>query len=308
MTNMKRSTRAAGAMIVTAAAAALLTGCTGVSASPVGGNLNTPFTPNAAPDTSGAGSGSGADPTGAAAACIPQTANIAQDTAAEIMQTVAAEIPKGCGFTLTGTLESPAEQNDGAQLQGNASYDGSGNTHFSLLDQGMVLDTYVSGGSTYLRLYEADAPKAVPDADVKSFWQPAFSASSVATVGSAQWVQLTTAQLTELHLVPGPNGLEGFGTLSSVTALAADLANGDGETWTLDGSKTVNGIPCVLLTHAANGSTTPKTAIAVDKATGQLIQVSYSQASSVVLATFSNWGTTPAVTVPTAVIDGSTLS
>lgn len=309
MTNMRRSTRAAGAIIATAAAAALLTGCAGVSASPVGGNLDTPFTPNVQ------GGGPAAGPTGAATAtttraavCIPQTANIAADTAAQIIQTVAAEIPKGCGFTLTGTLMSPAEQNDGAQLQGSATYDGSGDAHFALLDQGMVLDTYVTGTDTYLRVYESSAPTAAPDADVKTFWQPAFGAASVTTVGSAKWVKLTAAQRTALHLVSGSAGLAGFGSLSSPTALAADLTDSGGETWTLDGSKTVNGVACVLLNHASKTSAMPKTAIAVDKATGRLIQVSYSQGSTVDLATFSNWGTGAAVAAPTATVDGSTLN
>ena len=301
MTNTKRSIRLAGAIAATAAAAALLTGCEGVSASPVGGNLYSTL-PVGGATTGGPAT---AAATTEAAVCVPQTANVASDTAAQLIQTVAAEIPKGCGFTLSGTLESPAEAADGAQLQGNATYDGSGTAHFALLDQGMVLDTYVTGGQTDLRLYEAASPNATPDGDVKSFWQPAFSATSVSTIGSTKWVELTSAQLTQLHL--GQTGIEGFSTLSSASALAADLTNGAGEAWTLDGSKTVNGIPCILVNHAAKGTTVPKTAIAIDKATGQPVQVSYAQSTQVILATFSNWGTTPAITGPTAVVDGSTL-
>ena len=305
MTNTKRSIRLAGAIAATAAAAALLTGCEGVSASPVGGNLYSTLPVDGA--TTGDPAATGATTaTTQAAVCVPQTANVASDTAAQLIQTVAAEIPKGCGFTLSGTLESPAEEADGAQLQGTATYDGSGGAHFALLDQGMVLDTYVTGGDTDLRLYEASAPNATPDADVKSFWQPAFSAASVTSIGSTKWVKLSSAQLTQLHL--GQGGIEGFTSLSSATALATDLTNGDGETWTLDGSKTVNGIPCLLVNHAAKGTTAPKTAIAVDKATGQPIQVSYSQSTQVILATFSNWGTTTTVAAPTAVVDGSTLN
>src|ERR1700722_16396070 len=153
MSMMNRPTRIAGAAAATVAAAALLSGCAGVSASPVGGNLGTPLPPVAGPTTTAAGPAP-ATSTATQAPCGPQTASIAGDSAAKIAQTMAAELPKGCGFTLTGTLESPAEQVDGAQLEGNATYDSTGDLHFALLDQGVVLDTYMIGGSTYLRLYE----------------------------------------------------------------------------------------------------------------------------------------------------------
>lgn len=303
---MKRPARLAGAAAASTAAAALLTACTGISASPVGGNLGTPLPALGVPSTAAAGPTTVAA-TVAAAPCTPQTANIAGDSAAKIAQTMAAELPKGCGFTLVGTLESPAEQVDGAQIEGSATYDGAGDLHFALLDQGVVLDTYVIGGSTYLRMYEESNPNAAPDADVKSMWQGALSAAAISQVGTGNWVKLTSAQLSAMHLAPGQQGVTGFNTLSSVTAMAADLTNAGGETWEADGTKTVNGVPCALIDHAASSAQAPETAIAVDQATGLPVQVSYSHGTTIVLATFSEWATTPTISTPNSIVDGATL-
>ena len=303
MPKMNRPARLAGAAAASTAAAALLTACTGISASPVGGNLGTPLPAVGAPSTSA----TTAAATTAAAPCTQQTANISGDSATKIAQTMAAEMPKGCGFTLVGTLESPAEQVDGAQIEGSATYDSSGDLHFALLDQGVVLDTYVIGGSTYLRMYEESNPNAAPDADVKSLWQGALSTAAISQVGTGTWVKLTSAQLSTMHLAPGQHGVTGFSTLSSVTAMAADLTNADGETWESDGTKTVNGVPCALIDHAASSAEAPETAIAVDQATGLPVQVSYSHGSTVILATFSDWDTTPTIATPNSVVDGAAL-
>ncbi|HEV2635472.1 MAG TPA: hypothetical protein VGX23_10025 [Actinocrinis sp.] len=305
------ATRRAGAAAGLAAAAALLAGCAGVSASPVGGNLDTPL-----PTLPGFGAGATTDPDTAAAAptatapataCTPQTASVSGDTAAQMVQVAVAEIPAACGFTLTGTLESPAEQADGAELQGSATYDRAGNAHFALLDQGLVLDTYVLGSDTYLRLYESATPTATPDPDVLTFWHPALSAASVATVGSSKWVKLTGAQKTSLHLT-GSAGLPGYASLSSPTALAADLTDAGGEPWTIAGAKTVDGIPCTLITHVSKTTQTPKTTIAINKATGLPLAISYQQGTVITTASFTKWGTTPLVPGPTEVVDGATLS
>lgn len=307
-----RSTRTAGAAVGLAAAAALLAGCAGVSASPVGGNLDTPLPSipvlGGGPTTDAAGDPASATATAPATACTPQTASVSGDTAAQIVQVAAAEIPKACGFTLAGTLESPAEQLDPAQLQGDATYDSSGNAHFELLDQGLVLDTYALSGDTYLRLYESAAPTATPDTDVRTFWKPALSSASVTSVGSGKWVKLTDAQKTSLHLVAGQTGLAGFSSLSSATALAADLTNSGGEPWTIAGAKTVDGIACTLVTHVSKTTQTPKTTIAVAKATGLPMAVSYQQGTALVTLTFSKWSTTPLVPGPTELVDGATLN
>lgn len=304
MQTTKRTTRLVGAAVGLAAAAALLAGCQGTSAGPAAGS-----TAGSTPTGPAAGSATSAAPAAQAASCTPQTKNISGETAAQILQTMVAEMPDACGFTvLPGDVEGAGEADNTVELAGDATYDSAGDIHVVIDNQGMTMDTYVIGGTTYLRIYVAGSPNATPDQDSMSFWHLALSTSSAAKLSSTEWVKLTSAQTAKFAPGGDPSGIEGSPSMASAAALAADLANGDGVTWTLAGTQTVDGISCTLVTHPAGSQNLPKTTLAIDTATGLPVEVTYGNSNGNSTLSFKDWGTTPTITAPSPVIDGASLS
>lgn len=84
---------------------------------------------------------------------------------------------------------------DGMTLAGPTSFDGQGQAHVMEVSQGSVLDFYRAGSAEYVRLYEHNAPTAVPDLNLMSLWSEfAVSSSVVNKAASTRWVRLTPAQ------------------------------------------------------------------------------------------------------------------
>jgi hypothetical protein len=128
--------------------------------------------------------------------CHPHTKGIGRKaSAAQIVRTMRASIPDACGFTVTGELLGADFGIDGVTLVGATTFDGRGHAHVVYVAQGVVLDFYRVGGADYVRLYEYDAPTAVPDLNLRALWSE-FGVSSrvVNTAGSTKWVRLTPAQ------------------------------------------------------------------------------------------------------------------
>src|ERR1039457_2070491 len=94
-----------------------------------------------------------------------------------IVRTMRASIPDACGFTVTGELMGADFGIDGVALAGPTTFDGRGNAHVLYVTPGTVLDFYRVGGADYVRLYEYDAPTAVPDLNLRALWSE-FGVSS----------------------------------------------------------------------------------------------------------------------------------
>lgn len=252
--------------------------------------------------TSPAASSVPATGTTAAAACAPQTTNVSTDSAAEIISTLITELPKACGFRVSGFLDGAAELPDGLSIQDEATVDSDGNVHVAVADQGIVVDVYAVAGTEYVHLYEPGQPDAAPDSTVEGSWGSVLTSSQVAAAG-ANFVKLTSAQQAAFT----SGGLGGNDALLTPGKLASDLTSGSSG-WTSAGTATVDGVSCVQLT-APSAQDAPATTISVNAATGLPVRVAYtaSQGSTPATLTFSGYGGTAAVDAPSGAVDGSTL-
>jgi len=233
--------------------------------------------------------------------CQPHTKGIGrQASAAQIVRTMRANIPDACGFTVTGELLGADFGIDGVTLVGRTVFDSRGHAHVVYVSQGVVLDFYRVGGADYVRLYEYDAPTAVPDQNLRALWSE-FGVSSrvVNKAGSTKWVRLTPAQQRAF------NRSDMLGMLATPSSLAAALAEGTAATWKLSGTKVVDGIKCTAITDPANNEQDFAETIYVSDRTGLPVTVRYAVQHGRTLATgFGHWSSTPAVTRPAQVVAG----
>jgi hypothetical protein len=233
--------------------------------------------------------------------CQPHTKGIGRDaSAAQIVRTMRASIPDACGFTVTGELMGTDFGIDGTTLAGPTTFDGRGNAHVLYVTQGTVLNFYRVGGADYVRLYEYDAPTAVPDLNLKALWSE-FGVSSrvVNNAGSTKWVRLTPAQQRAF------NRSDLLGSLGTPSSLAAALADGTGAAWKLSGTKVVDGIKCAAITDPAKNEQDFAETIYVSDRTGLPVTVRYVVQHGRPLATgFGHWSSTSAVTRPAQVVAG----
>jgi hypothetical protein len=236
------------------------------------------------------------------AACKPHTRSVAGQTAAQVLRTLAANIPAACGFTVSGDLLGQVFGIDGVELWGVTTYDSAGHVHLVYVNQGVVINAYRIGSSEYLRLYESANPNAAPDINVKGEWN-AFGVTSNAVInaaGSTKWVKLTAAQEKK---VSADGGFVGIG---GPAYLAAALVKGTGVTWKLAGSATISGIRCTVLSDATDSNKLyPAEKLYLNTATGLPVTVRYAyQVPPQPTTTFGNWSRTTAVTAPTRVVAG----
>jgi hypothetical protein len=233
--------------------------------------------------------------------CQPHAKGIGRNaSAAQIVRTMRASIPDACGFTVTGELMGADFGIDGVALAGPTTFDGRGNAHVLYVTQGTVLDFYRVGGADYVRLYEYDAPTAVPDLNLRALWSE-FGVSSrvVNKAGSTKWVRLTPAQQRAF------NRSDMLGSLGTPSSLAAALADGTTATWKLSGTKVVDGIKCTAITDPAKNEQDFIETIYVNDKTGLPVTVRYAVRHGGTLATgFGHWSRTSAVTRPAQVVAG----
>jgi hypothetical protein len=221
-------------------------------------------------------------------------------SAAQIVRTMRASIPDACGFTVTGELLGADFGIDGVTLAGPTTFDSRGHAHVVYVSQGVVLDFYRMGGANYVRLYEYDAPTAVPDLNLRALWSE-FGVSSrvVNKAGSTKWVRLTTAQQRAF------NRSDMLGMLATPSSLAAALAEGTAATWKLSGTKVVDGIKCAAITDPAKNEQDFAETIYVNDKTGLPVTVRYVvQHGRTLAAGFGHWSSTSAVTRPAQVVAG----
>src|ERR1022692_2694115 len=231
--------------------------------------------------------------------CQPHAKGIGRNaSAAQIVRTMRASIPDACGFTVTGELMGADFGIDGVALAGPTTFDGRGNAHVLYVTQGTVLDFYRVGGADYVRLYEYDAPTAVPDLNLRALWSE-FGVSSrvVNKAGSTKWVRLTPAQQRAF------NRSDMLGMLATPSSLATALADGTDATWELSGTKVIDGIKCTAITDPAkNEQHFAETIYASDK-TGLPVTVRYAFQHDRTLATgFGHWSSPSTVTRPAHVV------
>ena len=238
----------------------------------------------------------------AASTCTPQTTNVSAESVTEIISTLAAELPKSCGFTVSGYLDGAAELPDGLSIQDKATVDSAGNVHVAVADQGIVVDVYAVSGTEYVHLYEPGQAGTAPDSTVEGSWGSVLTSSQAASAG-VNFVKLTSTQSAAYT----SGGLAGNDALLTPGKLASDLTSGSSG-WTLGGTATVDGVSCVQLT-APSAQDAPATTISVNAATGLPVQVAYtaSQGSTPTTLTFTDYGTTAAVSAPSGAVDGSSL-
>jgi len=233
--------------------------------------------------------------------CQPHTTGIGgKASAAQIARTMRANIPDACGFTVTGELLGADFGIDGVTLAGPTTFDGRGRAHVVYVSQGVVLDFYRVGGADYVRLYEYDAPTAVPDQNLRALWSE-FGVSSrvVNKAGSTKWVRLTPAQQRAF------NRSDLLGSLGTPSSLAAALADGTAATWKLSGTKVIDGIKCTAITDPAKNEQDFAETIYVNDKTGLPVTVRYAVRHGRTLAAgFGHWSSTAAVTRPSQVVTG----
>ncbi len=238
----------------------------------------------------------------ATSACQPHTKGIGGDASgAQIARTMQANIPNACGFTVTGEFLGADFGIDGMTLAGPTSYDGQGQAHVLYGTQGSVLDFYRAGGADYVRLYEYDAPAAVPDGNLRALWSE-FGVSSgvVHKAGSTRWVKLTAAEQQAF----GHSDM--IGVLATPSSLAAALAAGTGATWELSGNTVIDGTECAAITDPANGGHSFVETIYVNEQTGLPVMIRYSvRQGNASTANFSHWSSTAAITPPAQVAAAS---
>ncbi|HEX6521725.1 MAG TPA: hypothetical protein VF070_17235 [Streptosporangiaceae bacterium] len=235
------------------------------------------------------------------ASCHPHIKGIGRNaSAAQIVRVMRASIPNACGFTVTGELLGADFGIDGVTLVGPTTFDGRGQAHVVYATQGIVLNFYRVGGADYVRLYEYDAPTAVPDLNLRVLWSE-FGVSSgvVNKAGSTKWVRLTRAQQRAF------NRSDMLGMLGTPSSLAAALADGTGATWKLSGTKVIGGIKCTAITDPAKNEQDFTETIYVNDKTGLPVTVRYVvQHGSTLNARFGHWSSTSAVTRPAQVVAG----
>lgn len=280
-----------------------LTGCSAQSGS--GGGMFGSATATAAAGTSGTSIATNTTSTTSTAAtnCTPQTTSVASASAATILSTLSAELPKSCGFTVSGFLDGSAELPDGLPIEGSAVVDSAGNVHVAAEEQGIVVDIYAVSGSEYVHMYEPGQPSAAPDSNVQSSWGSVLTSSQVAAAGT-NYVKLSAAQLSTF----ATGGMGGNDALLTPGKLAADLTSYS-TSWTKSGTATVDGVSCVQLS-APGGQDAPATEISVNAATGLPVQIAYtaSQGATPTTLSFTAYGTTAAVNPPSGTVDGASLS
>jgi hypothetical protein len=234
--------------------------------------------------------------------CTPRTADVSADSAREVLATLTAELPKACGFTVSGYLDGAAELPDGLPIEGSASVDAAGNVHVGVQSQGIIADVYVVSGAEYVHLYEPGQPDAAPDANVQDSWGGVLTSGQVAAAGT-KYVELTSAQQAAFATA----GMGGDDALLTPDGFAADLTSASSG-WTLAGTATVNGVSCVQIS-APGGKVAPATEISVDAATGLPVQLTYTASPGAIPNTlsFADYDKTAAVGLPSGVVNGASL-
>jgi hypothetical protein len=278
-----------------------LTGCSAKSSGSGSGLFGGGAVPAAAAGTSTA-TNTTSTTNAAPIDCTPRTTDVSADSAKEILTTLIAELPKACGFTVSGYLDGAAELPDGLPINGSASVDAAGNVHVGVQSQGIIADVYVVSGAEYVHLYEPGQPDAAPDANVQDSWGSVLTSSQVAAAGT-KYVELTSAQQAAFATA----GMGGNDALLTSGKFAADLASASSG-WTLAGAATVNGVRCVQIS-ALGTKGAPATEISVGAATGLPVQLTYTASPGAIPNTlsFSDYDKTAAVSLPGGVVNGASL-
>jgi hypothetical protein len=236
-----------------------------------------------------------ANASGYGGGCRPSTHGIAGLSAAQAIRTVTANIPKACGFTVSGIFEGAAF-GDSWQLTATSTYGALGTAHLDWVDQGTYVDFVNVGGTQYVRLNGGTL------LNNDGFW-PSFGVTRPAVMkaaGTTKWIRLSAPATTAK-----------VGWPLTASALATWVAQGSqrptATPWQLDGTATVHGIRCTVLENKPlpgpdNATLTPQW-LYVDTATGLPVQIGYyyqTDHKQNVETFFGNWGHAPAITPPPA--------
>jgi hypothetical protein len=227
-------------------------------------------------------------------------------SAAQAIRTVTANIPKACGFTISGIFEDAAFTIDGWFVDdGTSTYGALGTAHLVWVGQVSVTDFYRAGGAEYVRLSVYGPSTAATRQEVRGLW-PVYGITSKAVINAAgftKWVKLPhpLPQTTNLGRDSGPALTAG--------ALAAEVSQGGqlppaGPAWRLDGTATVHGVRCTVLVDppGKGGVQFDTDYLYVDTATGLPLQIGYRGAEGLehVWSFLGNWGHVAAVNPPPA--------
>jgi hypothetical protein len=254
---------------------------------------------SAAAFVSGCGSVANASGPGDAL-CASLTQSVNGWTAAQAIHIVAENMADTCGFTISGDFEGEAFGIDGWGLYGTSTYGPFGGVHLVWNNQGVILDVYRVSGHDYLRLYmESDSGASASQiaSELRAEWN-AFGITSnavIKAVGTTKWVEFTAAQAKKVNTELGVPLTSG--------ALGNAIAQGSGEPWKLGGTKTLNGVRCLVLTDPVNNSGPGYLgeSLYVNESTGEPVEIRYvSQDSQQVTANFGNWNHVGVLTGPPA--------
>lgn len=230
-----------------------------------------------------------------ASGCRPATHGIGGLSAAQAIRTVTANVPKACGFTISGIFEGAAF-GDSWQLTATSAFGGNGAVHLDWVEQGTYVDFVNTGSAEYVRL-SGGTPL-----NNDGFW-PSFGVTSHAVMkaaGTSKWVRLPVKATTAK-----------VGWPLTASALATWVAQGaqrpTATPWHLDGTATVHGIRCTVLVNKPlpgpdNADLTTQW-LYVNTATGLPVQIGYyyqTNHKQNLTTFFGNWGHPAAVTAPPA--------
>jgi hypothetical protein len=237
------------------------------------------------------------------AGCKPATRGISGMNAAQAIKTVTANIPRACGFTISGVFQSGAFFPEWP-IFATSTYAANGAVHLVYgAYQTADIDFYNVGGAEYVKL------SAAPGQNVSNLW-PNFGITSKAVInaaGETKWVRLP-APVRQGTASGKKSDPRDSGAALSAAALANEVSQGPEPSaprpWQLNGTAVVHGIRCtVLVSKPATNGPFPPVWLYVDTATGLPLQIGYyypSTHSVHVTSFFGNWGHAPAVTAPPA--------
>jgi hypothetical protein len=233
-------------------------------------------------------------------ACASLTQSVTGHNATQAIHAVAANMAHTCGFTVSGSFEGVGFGIDGWGLAATSSYAAEGGLHLVWNAQGVINDLYRSGGHEYLRLYEeagSGMSAGQTTVTLRATWKAygVTSNSVIKAAGSTKWIKLTAAQQKTVN--------SELGLPLTSAALGADIAKGSGRPWRLGGTKTVDGVRCVVLTDPVNNSGPDYLGenLYVNAATGLPVRIQYvSQDGQPVASIFGNWGRVITITPPPA--------
>jgi hypothetical protein len=235
------------------------------------------------------GGAANASSPGSATVCAMATRPITNMSAAQAIRTVAANLDKTCGFTISGSFDGAGFGIDGWGLYGSSSYAASGGVHLVWDSQSVILDFYRVSSGEYLRLYMAPGAGmsgSQGTATLRAEWNSwdVKNNAVIKAAGTTKWVKLTAAQTKMFNT--------DVGVPLTSAALGTAIAEGSQKPWRLGGTKTVNGVRYTVLTDPVNNSGPGYLGESLYvNSSGLPVKIQYvSQDNQSVVSAFGHWG------------------